>query len=151
MTKVGSLGIAVAELSDKLRINILPNNNYFSCTKLSQTMITSIFFDLLLHIFLHKSSKMPSVSNPNVPKRKASRRKIQKRNAVKKICKNARGTATSSVIFPTSGPLAPLSSKKARKVEKARAHARQRAIEKGMEKEGEVNMTGLQSPVLSRR
>lgn len=59
-----------------------------------------------------------------------------------KISKNPRGTAKSSVLHPTSGPAAPLSSKKARKVEKARNHARQRAVEKAMEMEGEVAMTG---------
>src|SRR4051794_28794378 len=73
--------------------------------------------------------KMPSRGNPNVPnksRRVASRRKVQKKNAVNKISKNPRGTAKSSVLHPTSGPLAPVSGKKARKLEKAQNHARQR-------------------------
>lgn len=52
------------------------------------------------------------------------------------------GTAKSSVLHPTSGPLAPLSSKKARKLEKAKNHARQRQIEKAMAAAGEIEMTG---------
>ena len=89
---------------------------------------------------------MPSVANCNVPnksRRKANRNKIQKRKAAAGISKNPRGTATSSVIFPTHGPLAPLSSKKARKVEKARNHARQRALEKALAEQGEIAMTGM--------
>jgi hypothetical protein len=89
---------------------------------------------------------MPSRGNPNVPnksRRVANRSKVQKRNAKSgKGVKNPRGTAISSVLHPTGGALAPLSSKKARKVEKARNHARQRAIEKAMEEGGEVMMTG---------
>jgi hypothetical protein len=88
---------------------------------------------------------MPSRGNPNVPsklKRKASRSKVQKRNAGKVNKKNVRGTATSSVLHPTGGPAAPLSGKKARKVEKAMNHARRRALEAAMAKEGEVVMTG---------
>jgi hypothetical protein len=88
---------------------------------------------------------MPSRGNPNVPnksRRIASRAKVQRRNAVNKISKNPRGTSKSSVLYPTSGPLAPPSSKKARKIEKARNHARQRAIEKALQQEGEVTMTG---------
>lgn len=76
---------------------------------------------------------MPSVANCNVPnksRRKAQRTKTQKQRASAGIKKNARGTATSSVIHPTSGPLAPLSGKKARKVEKARMHALKRQAEK---------------------
>ena len=46
------------------------------------------------------------------------------------------------MLHPTSGPLAPVSGKKARKLEKAANHARQRAIEKALEAEGEVAMTG---------
>ena len=79
---------------------------------------------------------------PNKQRRIASRAKVQKRNAVNKVSKNPRGTAKSTVLYPTSGPLAPVSGKKARKLEKARNHARQRAIEKAMEEEGEVQMTG---------
>jgi hypothetical protein len=89
---------------------------------------------------------MPSRGNPNVPnkqRRIASRSKIQKRNAVNKATKNPRGTARSNVLLPTSGPLAPPSGKKARKLEKARNHARQRVIEKAMQQEGEVQMTGM--------
>ena len=88
---------------------------------------------------------MPSRGNPNVPsklKRKANRSKVQKRNAGKVTKKNARGTATSSVLHPTSGPAAPLSGKKARKAEKAINHARRRALEAAMAKEGEVVMIG---------
>jgi hypothetical protein len=91
-------------------------------------------------------STMPSRGNPNVPsklKRKANRSKVQKRNAGKVTKKNARGTPTSSVLHPTGGPAAPLSGKKARKVEKAINHARRRALEAAMVKEGEVVMTGL--------
>ncbi|KAI9746631.1 MAG: hypothetical protein M1818_000345 [Claussenomyces sp. TS43310] len=88
---------------------------------------------------------MPSRGNPNVPtklKRKASRVKVQKHNAKNKISKNPRGTApTNSIIFPSSGPGAPLSGKKARKVQRALNHARQRALEEAMVKEGEVVMT----------
>ena len=88
---------------------------------------------------------MPSRGNPNVPnkqRRVASRRKVQKSNAIKKIVKNPRGTAKSTVLHPTSGPLAPVSGKKARKLQKAANHARQRQIERAMEEEGEVQMTG---------
>lgn len=84
---------------------------------------------------------MPSRSNPNVPskqRRIASRSKVQKRG----ISKNPRGTARSSVLNPTSGKLAPVSGKKARKLEKAKNHARRRALERAMEMEGEVVMTG---------
>lgn len=89
---------------------------------------------------------MPSVANCNVPnksRRKANRNKIQKRRSSMGIPKNPRGTAISSVIHPTSGPLAPLSGKKARKVEQARNHARQRALEKELAERGEVAMTGM--------
>jgi hypothetical protein len=89
---------------------------------------------------------MPSRGNPNVPnkqRRIASRSKIQKRNAVNKVSKNPRGTARSNVLLPTSGPLAPPSGKKARKLEKARNHARQRAVEKAMLQEREIQMTGI--------
>lgn len=88
---------------------------------------------------------MPSRGNPNVPnrfRRVASHAKIQKKNAVNKVSKNPRGTARSSVLHPTSGPLAPPSSKKARKLEKAKNYARQRAVAKAMAQEGEVVMTG---------
>ena len=88
---------------------------------------------------------MPSVANCNVPnksRRKAQRQKVQKQRASAGIKKNARGTATSSVLYPNSGPGAALSSKKARKVEKARAHALKRAMEKEMERNGETTMTG---------
>ncbi|RFU24460.1 hypothetical protein B7463_g11876, partial [Scytalidium lignicola] len=87
---------------------------------------------------------MPSRSNPNVPnkqRRVANRSKVQKKRAVSKISKHPRGTSQSTVLYPTSGPLAPLSGKKARKVEKARNHARQRALEKEMLERGEVQMT----------
>jgi hypothetical protein len=107
-----------------------PNENYFVNQDLTSTI---------------HPSKMPSRGNPNVPnkqRRIANRAKIQKRNAVNKIAKNPRGTAKSNVLHPTSGPLAPLSGKKARKLEKAKNHARQRALEAMMEKEGEVQMTG---------
>jgi hypothetical protein len=79
---------------------------------------------------------------PNKQRRIASRSKVQKRNAVNKIAKNPRGTAKSNVLHPTSGPLAPVSGKKARKLEKAKNHARRRALEKAMQEEGEVQMTG---------
>lgn len=88
---------------------------------------------------------MPSRGNPNVPnkqRRVASRKKVQKRFAATKVTKNPRGTARSNVLHPTSGLLAPVSGKKARKLEKAKNHARQRAIEKAMDQEGEVTMTG---------
>jgi hypothetical protein len=88
---------------------------------------------------------MPSRGNPNVPnkqRRIANRTKVQKRKAQNGITKNARGTRKSNVLYPTSGPLAPVSGKKARKLEKAANHARQRAIEKAMKEEGEVEMTG---------
>jgi hypothetical protein len=89
---------------------------------------------------------MPSRGNPNVPnkqRRIASRSKTQSKNASNKISKNPRGTARSTVLHPTSGPLAPLSGKKARKLEKAQNNARRRAIERAMEQEGEVQMTGV--------
>ena len=47
------------------------------------------------------------------------------------------------MLHPTSGPLAPVSGKKARKLEKAANHARQRAIENAMAEEAEVEMTGM--------
>jgi len=86
---------------------------------------------------------MPSRGNPNVPnkaRKTANRSKVQKRNAASKITKNPRGTARSNVLFPTGGPQAPLSSKKARKLEKAQNHARRRALEEATAKEGEVEM-----------
>lgn len=95
---------------------------------------------------------MPSRGNPNVPnkqRRVANRAKIQKKNSINKISKNARGTAKSSVLAPTSGPLAIPSGKKARKIEKAKAHARKRQIEKAMEQEGEVQMTGRLDSLLT--
>lgn len=46
------------------------------------------------------------------------------------------------MLHPTSGPLAPVSGKKARKLEKMANKARRRAIERAMEEEGEVEMTG---------
>ncbi|KAH8815540.1 hypothetical protein F5884DRAFT_852010 [Xylogone sp. PMI_703] len=79
---------------------------------------------------------MPSRSNPNVPsknRRIANRAKAQKKKAQSGIRKNTRGKAASSVLHPTSGPLAPVSAKKARKLERARHHARQRALEKEVE------------------
>jgi hypothetical protein len=88
---------------------------------------------------------MPSRGNPNVPnkqRRVASRKKVQKQKAINKVSKNPRGTAKSSVLYPTSGPLAPISKKKAKKLETAAKLARKRAIEKAMEQEGEVQMTG---------
>jgi hypothetical protein len=88
---------------------------------------------------------MPSRGNPNVPnkqRRIASRRKVQKKNAINKVTKNPRGMTRSSVLHPTSGPLAPISKKKARKLERAQNHARARAIEKVMILEGEAEMIG---------
>lgn len=90
---------------------------------------------------------MPSRSNPNVPnreRRKSSRAKVQKRNSLKVHAgRNPRGGAVSSVLHPTGGKLAPLSAKKARKVEKALNHARKRAEAEAMEERGEVEMTGM--------
>ncbi len=99
---------------------------------------------------------MPSVANCNVPnktRRKAQgHRKAQKARASAGIRKNARGTAASSVLFPThSGKGAPLSSKKARKVEQARAHALRRTMEKEMERNGQVEMTGKTPPMRRER
>lgn len=95
---------------------------------------------------LHRqTANMPSRGNPNVPnkdRRVASRRKLQKKNAVNKVTKNPRGTANSSVLHPTGGPMAPVSKKKARKLERAQNHARARAIEKGMVLEEEAEMSG---------
>lgn len=88
---------------------------------------------------------MASRSNPNTPsksRRIANRAKVQKRNAKNGVSKAPRGTRHSTVLAPTSGPLTPLSGKKARKLEKAKNHARRRAIEQAMEQEGEVEMTG---------
>lgn len=79
---------------------------------------------------------------PNKQRKTASRAKVQKRSATSGISKNPRGTARSSVLHPTNGPLAPLSAKKARKVEKAKNKARKRALEQAMKAEGEVEMTG---------
>ncbi|KAI1004145.1 hypothetical protein K3495_g4065 [Podosphaera aphanis] len=82
---------------------------------------------------------MPSRGNPNVPnkqRRIANRSKAQKRNATNKIRKSR-----TNVLCPTSGPLAPISGKKARKLERLKNHARRRAIEKAMEQEGEIQMT----------
>lgn len=80
---------------------------------------------------------------PNKQRRIANRTKVQKRKAANGVTKNARGTRKSTVLYPTSGPLAPVSGKKARKLAKAANHARQRAIEMAMEQEGEVEMTGI--------
>ncbi|ESZ92319.1 hypothetical protein SBOR_7310 [Sclerotinia borealis F-4128] len=87
---------------------------------------------------------MASKSNPNVPqkqRRVANRSKTQRKNAVNHISKNARGTRTSTVLHPTSGPLAPVSGKKARKLQKAQNCARQRALEQALKEEAEVKMT----------
>lgn len=92
---------------------------------------------------------MPSRGNPNVPskqRRIASRRKVQKKNAINKVTKNPRGKTNSSVLHPTSGPLAPISKKKAKKLERAQNHARARAIEKAMELGQEAEMIGEFSP-----
>jgi hypothetical protein len=89
---------------------------------------------------------MPSRGNPNVPnkqRRTASRSKVQKRNSQSKVTKNARGTFKSNVLAPTSGPLAPISGKKARKLERAQNNAKRRALEKALEEQGEVEMTGM--------
>ena len=86
---------------------------------------------------------MPSRANPNVPnkmRRKSNRAKVQKARAG--IAKNPRGTAASNVLHPTSGPLAPVSGKKARKLQKAQNHARQRALEQALQEQEEVDMTG---------
>lgn len=95
----------------------------------------------------HDRSTMPSRSNPNVPnreRRKSSRAKVQKRNSLKVHAgRNPRGMAVSSVLHPTGGKFAPLSAKKARKVEKALNHARKRAEAEAMEERGEVEMTGM--------
>jgi hypothetical protein len=91
---------------------------------------------------------MASRGNPNVPsksKRKANRSKVQskvQKHNSGKISKNPRGTAPSSVLHATSGPSAPISSKKARKLTRAQNHARRRALEEAMAREGEVVMTG---------
>lgn len=93
---------------------------------------------------LQQYLKMASRGNPNVPrkmKKLGNRAKVQRRNAGK-ITKNPRGGNSSTVLHPTGGPLAPLSSKKMRKLEKAQNHARQRALELAMAQEGEVTMTG---------
>jgi hypothetical protein len=92
---------------------------------------------------------MPSRSNPNVPnnqRRIASRKKVQKKNAQSKITKNARGTSSvTSTLLPTSGPGAAVSGKKARKLQKAANHARQREVERAMREGGEVEMRGMYS------
>jgi hypothetical protein len=95
-----------------------------------------------------RADNMASRSNPNVPskqRRLASRRKVQKKKAINKVTKNPRGTARSSVLYPTGGPLAPISKKKARKLERAQNHARARAIENAMEQE-EAEMIGECGP-----
>ena len=79
---------------------------------------------------------------PNKQRRIANRTKVQKRKAQAGVTKNARGTRKSAVLYPTSGPLAPVSGKKARKLEKAANHVRQRAIGKALEADREVEMTG---------
>ncbi|KAL3419534.1 hypothetical protein PVAG01_09756 [Phlyctema vagabunda] len=97
---------------------------------------------------------MPSRGNPNVPnkqRRIASRNKVQKHNSVNGISKNPRGTARSSVLHPTGGPAAPVSGKKARKLEKAQNHARRRALEKAMEESGEVEMTDAPKTTQSKK
>ncbi|CAG8977955.1 hypothetical protein HYALB_00001835 [Hymenoscyphus albidus] len=96
---------------------------------------------------------MPSRGNPNVPnkqRRTASRSKVQSKNAKNKITKNPRGTARSNVLHPTSGPLAPVSGKKARKLEKAQNNARRRALEKALQ-EGEVQMTDAPTTTKSKQ
>jgi len=71
---------------------------------------------------------------------------VQKRTA-----KANRIGKTSRVLHPTSGPAAPISSKKARKLEKAENHARQRALEKAMAEQGEVVMTDAPKTAKSKR
>ncbi len=85
---------------------------------------------------------MASRGNPNTPRKArkfASRKKVQQRKSkAGRIGK----TSASSVLHPTSGPAAPVSAKRARKLEKAQNYARQRALEKAMAEQGEVVMTG---------
>jgi hypothetical protein len=107
------------------------------------TFITFTTLTFRTH-YIYGTINMPSRGNPNVPnkqRRVASRRKVQKKNAVNKVTKNPRGTAKSSVLHPTGGPLAPVSNKKARKLERAQNHARARAIERALE-DGEAEMIG---------
>lgn len=100
---------------------------------------------------------MPSRSNPNVPNKQpriANRAKVQKKRATNRIEKKARGSAEtlkSGVLYPTSGPLKPVSGKKARKLERARNHARQRAMEEEMLKQGEVQMTDAPTTTTSNK
>jgi hypothetical protein len=73
---------------------------------------------------------MPSVKNCNVPnkaRRVAARHKAQRDRSRAGLHRNPRGTLLSSVLLPTSGPAAPLSGKKARKLARAQGHARRRA------------------------
>ena len=120
-------------ISNYFRLDFLQQNYHFTATLSPRTPIHFIYFT------------MPSRGNPNVPNKQrktASRAKVQKRNAANKVSKNPRGTARSDVLHPTSGPLAPVSGKKARKLQKLQNNARRRALEKAMEQEGEVEMTG---------
>lgn len=142
---VGVGKLALTTMCGGAKLPIAPPKYFSSLTRRQQRQH-------IIHIHVYErnhnpkqSNTMPSRGNPNVPnksRRVSSRRKVQKKNAVNKISKNPRGTAKSSVLHPTSGPLAPVSSKKARKLEKAANHARQRAIGRAMEQEGEVIMTG---------
>jgi hypothetical protein len=108
--------------------------------------------------FSTESAKMPSVKNPNVPqkaRRLATRGKVQKRKANGAAFTSDKNPSTSNprnprantlapgaTLYPTSGPLAPLSKKKAKKVERAQRLARQRMVEKLKKEGGEVDMTG---------
>lgn len=91
---------------------------------------------------------MPSVKNPNGPSknriaaRRSSARKTRRQrseHAKNKISHIDTQRGARPGLLPNSGPGAALSSKKARKVEKALKHAMKRR----MEAEGEVEMKGM--------
>jgi hypothetical protein len=71
---------------------------------------------------------------PAKSKRKANRGKVAKKNAMK-VAKSRKHTSTVTTQAPLSG-------KKARKLERKANHARKREIEKTMTIKGEVAMTG---------
>jgi hypothetical protein len=95
---------------------------------------------------------MPSVKNPNtISKNRQADRAGKQRKASKQAASqsklNARGGIQAKAdarrgarpgLLPTSGPRAPISKKKMRKLEKAMGHA----LRRKMEAEGEVVMKG---------
>jgi hypothetical protein len=92
---------------------------------------------------------MPSVKNPNALSRNRLaarvnkvRKQRQKKASERTLTKAAKNDATRGArpgLLPTSGPRAPVSSKKQRKLERKLGYA----LKRKMEADGEVEMKGM--------